>query len=264
MDTQEARFLRIFQLALFMKQPQIDIDRAYGYGLEYALDTVGQTRPFLRYFNSPFSIELIQGVPSKIRARVLTYALAEADTGMYPAEALFAYCKKYFSKQSKVLPEMIRLAEYLLIRGELSIHAQFLGQMEETVPEAFCAQMGCRLMLCGEGPAALLAFGQALDLKKKRTRKRKLFLTGLPGFLFLAGLLASGQESLYETALAYIEASRREETLYTRFVRGHGGGLPGSSGPSGPRRWRIVWWRGLQLSTGPGLFHTFDPGLAGP
>ena len=217
-DTETSKFLRVFQMAVFSERSEVDVDTAYGYGLEYALDAFGHTPPFLRYFNTPFSEDIMDGVPPGIRERVLVASLVEADIGLHSAPELFAYCKRFFSNPSDTVAENFRLMEYLLVRGELEFHARLLAQIETSDPEIWAVQMGCRLMLCGEPSAAVHAFGRALELKKKRTRKRKLFLSGLPGVLFLTAMLKSGDKNQFVTALACIDAGRREPGRYALVV----------------------------------------------
>jgi hypothetical protein len=67
-------------------------------------------------------------------------------------------------------------------------------------------------MLRGENDAALVQFKDSLNLLKKETRKRKIFLPGYEGLFFLFALLKSDDGEDHGAALTFIDMASNDKT----------------------------------------------------
>ncbi|MEA3638974.1 MAG: DEAD/DEAH box helicase [Lamprobacter sp.] len=132
----------------------------------------------------------LETLPARLKVLALAPMLREAALDLNAKPSSYQLMERLLAPLVPDYPDAAdALAEQRLLRGQLSPVAELLTGREQ--PQALMLA-GWRSMLQGAYPAAIEDFEAALQLERRRTRKRNLYVPGIPGILYLLALLQRG------------------------------------------------------------------------
>ena len=148
----------------------------------------GASDPLVEIFANPLDGQWLEGLPDKLRLQVLQTVLVDSAFALRP-------CTEAFALIERLLPEeenkewRLCLVEQRLLRGHLEGIESLLpgeGESEEL------ALSGWHRFIQGDTEGSIALYGDAVKARKKETRKRNLYLSGLPGLFYVLALMRSG------------------------------------------------------------------------
>ena len=158
-------------------------------------------------FNNPFDSEWFGTLPLSIYEPALIALFEFLEWNFVPAERPFALLEGGCAGAGTHCSNPLRLllAEQYLHRGRLSDAQASLESLPPENRDAGAVYWGWLSFMRGQTDAAISYFTQALKQLKKLTRKRKIFLGGIAGCLFVLALLKEGSAQSLKEALGYCQ-----------------------------------------------------------
>ncbi|MCF7979067.1 MAG: DEAD/DEAH box helicase [Chromatiaceae bacterium] len=133
----------------------------------------------------------LETLPARLKVLALAPMLREAALDLNAKPSSYQLMERLLAPLvPSCLDAADALAEQRLLRGQLDRVAELLTGREH--PQALILT-GWLSMLHGVYPAAIEAYEAALQLQRRRTRKRTLYIPGIPGVLHLLALLQRGE-----------------------------------------------------------------------
>jgi SNF2 family DNA or RNA helicase len=163
------------------------------------------------------------GLPDQIKFPVLASLASKGQFSLKADPKHFDRLTEHYAPSStKLAPEIaLFLAEQKLFRGHID-HVDTLLSGIENFNSLRLA--GWLLALQGDYEQAITLFEQSLILQRKKTRKRKINLTGLPEVFYLLALLKSENPTHHETLQEQIRLStntdKYNDSFYIKYLMG--------------------------------------------
>jgi SNF2-related domain/Helicase conserved C-terminal domain len=159
--------------------------------LEYMLDRfpreLRKNDPLVEIYANPFDGLWLEGLPDELRLHVLRTLLVDSALALRPAAEAFALLERLCPEANREWA--LCLAEQCLLRGQLvGIEALLTGGDE---PKEL-ALSGWLHFIQGDTEGSIARYGEALKALRKATRKRNLYISGLPGVFYVLALMRSG------------------------------------------------------------------------
>ncbi|MGD9823274.1 DEAD/DEAH box helicase [Desulfobacter sp.] len=213
MDGRAQGFDRNLQISLFVHDDPKMILSLWQNAQFYIPVDFNEKPPLLTLLNQPFNPALFKTMSHEIQAHILPIMFAEADIRLDDCRDFSEYAVEFYCSQKGMEKQKTRLLEFLLLCGRFKEYDTILMTIPEDCYEHMVFQ-GMRSLVYNED-TALPWFNKALSLLKKQTRKRKIFLPGLPGLMFLFALLKTKDPGQYQIALAHIETALKKQEMYS-------------------------------------------------
>ncbi|MGK7906055.1 MAG: DEAD/DEAH box helicase [Synechococcus sp.] len=158
-------------------------------------------------FNNPFDPEWFCTLPLHIYEPALIAIFEFLEWNFVPADEPFALLEEGCAAEGNRCSDVLRLllTEQYLHRGRLSDAQARLESLPAEQRDAGAIYWGWLSFVRGNNDAAIDYFTQALKQLKKITRKRKIFLDGISGWLFVLALLKEGSSQSLQEALSYCQ-----------------------------------------------------------
>jgi len=148
----------------------------------------GTSNPLVEIYANPLDGRWLEGLPDKLRLQVLRTVLVDNTLALPPCAEAFALLERLLPDQENTEWRLC-LAEQRLLRGQLAgIEALLPGGGEAKE----LALSGWHRFIQGDTEGSITLYGEALKADKKATRKRNLYLSGLPGVFYVLALMRSG------------------------------------------------------------------------
>ncbi|WP_017328364.1 DEAD/DEAH box helicase [Synechococcus sp. PCC 7336] len=162
---------------------------------------------FAQICNNPFDREWFRTLSLPIYELGLSTILASSSSDLQPADRAFALLQEGCTESGKYCSDVLRLtlAEQCLLRGRLSEAQNSLESVSAENRDEASRYWGWLTFVRGENDAAIAHFTEALKHRKQATRKRKIFLNGFSGLLFVLALLKDGSPQRLQEATTYAQ-----------------------------------------------------------
>ena len=207
--TDERRF-RLLRIALYSRRKKQVLD-ILGLNPTMSARDVGyhSVQPLARACTHPPDATLFQGLGPRLQVLVLAPMLRQAGLDLTPYPGLKALAEQFLPALALDHPDAAEaLAEWHLVRGRLAaVQPHLPGR---TDPAALTLEGWWRCLL-GDYPGAIASFETAQQTTRKLTRKRKVYVPGLPGALYLAALLKRGERDDLGLVRQLVATSQRAD-----------------------------------------------------
>ncbi|MEB3190813.1 MAG: DEAD/DEAH box helicase [Snowella sp.] len=165
---------------------------------------------FREMLENPFDLEWLKSLSPELLDLALQIRLSESVQKLSTAEDELDLLKQEVLVVQRKSPALVMLlAEQLLLRGELKELESFFRQIEkqniDLHPSNFFLYQGNIACLKGRYAEAITSYRQALISIRKLTKKRKIYLPGISGLLFILSLLGEGSGDCKQEAQGYVK-----------------------------------------------------------
>jgi superfamily II DNA or RNA helicase len=199
------QLIRDFQIALFFHHSLDAVnDLAYRYAFANFNDEFYENNPFLVVLNRPFSMDIVGKIDPGIRLEILTGLLNAAQSCLEPAGPIVAYIEAKYSREIPDKREAAQLLYHFLITGESARCRLLLEALGDNHQVERFGWGGFLEFAGGNFQEALSLFARAIQLLKKLTGKRKVFMPSYAGIMHLLALLQTGEDRAFKEALDHI------------------------------------------------------------
>ncbi|KJS03493.1 MAG: hypothetical protein VR65_00530 [Desulfobulbaceae bacterium BRH_c16a] len=204
------RLLADFQMTLFYHGSlEIVHDLVFRQAHGLFADDYYENNPFLTVLNRPFSADIVEKIKPAIRLDILADVLAAAEICLEPAEDIVAYIKDKYADEIVSHSAGLQLLQHYLLKGDTSSCRLLLDKWKESSPTQPHSWTGWLECIGGNYEEALSHFNASIQLIKKRSGKRKVFLQNTTGIFCLLTLLQSGETGALKEALEYIAIAEK-------------------------------------------------------
>ena len=144
--------------------------------------------PLVEIYANPLDGQWLEGLPDELRLRVLQTLLVESALALRPAAEAFTLLERMRPDEANE-EWALCLAEQCLLRGQPPAIEALLASGRE--PKALTLA-GWLHFIQDDTEGSIALYGEALKAQKKATRKRNLYLSGLPGVFYVLALMRNG------------------------------------------------------------------------
>jgi hypothetical protein len=204
----EARLLRQLRVALYSGRYK-KVHELLGLTADESVNeiTAYDVRTLSDVCTRPLDLEWLDGLTPRLKVLAFVPTVREESINLTVPPAVYDAMERLLAPLVQDQPDVaIALAEQRLLRGRLAeVSALIAGRAD---PAALVIQ-GWLDFLRGDYERAIEGFETALETTRKATRKRNIYVPGIPGVLYLMALLRRG-------ARADFEQVRRQVTMCLR------------------------------------------------
>ncbi len=207
--------LRAFRIALYRN----DTEQAFN-----VLDVMTASRcgdsephPYHQVCCNPFDAKWFAGLAPSLQANALSEILMAASSSLEPigeyldhADSILATCQSDALMSLRFLCVRARI-----LRGEWLLACETASAMDPLNGSMSAAWMD---FLAGDNQRAIAGFEEAVNLIKKKTRKRNTYIFGLPGIAFVLALIKDGQSKALARAAQLVKFARRDTENWHEFA----------------------------------------------
>lgn len=149
-----------------------------------------QTQPLIELCTQNFDRERFNQLPRSLQFHVLATLVSHQQLEFEPSQDYLALLESYFPLAEAIkIPEVVVFfAEQQLYRGRTESVEELLSAITD---EQYMRLKGWQKGLRGEYHESITLFEEYLACQRKKTRKKNMFISGLPGVFFLLALLKS-------------------------------------------------------------------------
>ncbi len=204
------KLLAEFQVALFMHgsmERVYDLVHRQAYGS--FIDDYYENNPFLIVLNRPFSPAIIEKIEPTIRLEILVNLLAVAEVCLEPTEDIVGYINDKYSQEIPSHTAALQLLQHYLLKGDTSACRVLLDKLQDDMQSHRGSWTGWLEFISGNYREALAGFNGYIQLLRKRSGKRKIFLQSNAGIFHLLTLLQNGETGAQKDALEYIAIAEK-------------------------------------------------------
>ncbi len=177
-----------------------------------------QKNPLFQICFSPFDPEWFVTLPPMIASAAISAAFNSAISELENIDEIIEWLlKSHESHVFQLSADLIYIVStFLLLKGDLGkAKALFSSSSDEYYKSML---QGWVLFLEGENDNAIQKFEYSLQLLKKKTKKRKIFIDSLSGMFFVLALLRRGQSSDIQQVEEYANIMQKSSDDIFRLV----------------------------------------------
>ncbi|MCP4043210.1 MAG: hypothetical protein GY731_14845, partial [Gammaproteobacteria bacterium] len=197
----ESLRIRKIRIAVYGGEDQKVLERL---GLKgWSFDATGSevTRILVNICTRPFDRQWFDGLAPSIRFQVLAYLLEESAGYLNDSGAAWQLMVDYFGTRPPHPEVAFFLADQWLYRG---MPERAEAVLPDDSSSRYLSRLGWIRFLQGKNTEAIQRYEAALKAKGRRTRKRNIYIAGLPGVCFILALLRGGEQSHRELAIKQV------------------------------------------------------------
>ncbi|QYF95353.1 DEAD/DEAH box helicase [Massilia sp. PAMC28688] len=162
--------------------------------------------PIIDICARPFEPEMLARIHPSMRDQVLTVLIDHSQREPLLAPLVRPFAERHLANASSSMALRVAMTEHFILCARLADAVQAIKGLDESQALYFSSAI---LMLRDDVAAALTGFEAALKALRRESGKRKAYFSGIGGYLYVLGMLRSGDPRQLKNADAYLDIATR-------------------------------------------------------